>query len=1000
MRGPHFQSWGGEAWGRRYIASVSSTTVPVAQVRRTLRTLRRRAGAIHGLRALWLGLGAAGAIFLAASLVVGPVIPAAGAIALWSVVGATFLGGLAWGLRPLFRLRGDRITRLLARHDARLASMVRSAIELASAPSGAPDLVAAHVAEVEQTLTSLPAREVVPLRDLRAPLPLAGLITALLVMSTMLVSDRAAAGAFALLHPGARDDGGAQLARVATEVQASVRFPAYMGRAPVTLTGAHIELPKGATVVWSMRPTLDVLEATLEVPGGERVRLSRRGDRLTGRFVVRESGALTLTVRDAEGRRLRDATHRTVRILEDTAPTVALSQPATDATVEVAEPVLFAFEAQDDIGLRQVELVVETATGQTIRRALVTLDGEPTYGGTTRLSPVEVGAQPGDELRVRVEATDGDDISGPNIGQSEVRRLIVASDATRRAQSIARLGEVLDAALAALADRLEQPVAEPEDAARARLERVTASTLRYTERLEALAEQPGSLDGSLLREIARRTRRGLTAEERAYVPRLARMARRADLDRGLVTQLEDDSLRFADLLGRARLDDAAAIARELERLRREMTSLLAELRRTESAEARLALMAALRRAQARMRDLGSRLEAITEDVPQEFLNTDALPTDGSESALQSFAQALEEGNLEAAERHLMDFEREIDRMAAALGSAGEALAEARFGPRERAMAEAMDALAGLETEQRQLAQRSEATRREVARRALEAADGEAQNVGRELAERTRRARERLATVPPGTLGPTDQESFERAHQRLADAELAFRNGDLGEARRMLEVAGSDTTQLRRELELSALMFPGRDGRVADAARLLRESAEEVADLSDALDEAIPRLADFVERRQREQLRADAPRQRAAAEAAQRLAERFESQPDGAPLSPDGAREVTESRRAMKEAMRALQRGEPVTAARAQQEAAQRLSELRQRLEENQQQQQRSEGGGEGGSGNPVQRTRVEIPGAERSGSTPLRRRLLDAMRDGFPRGYEDSVRRYYEELLR
>jgi hypothetical protein len=30
----------------------------------------------------------------------------------------------------------------------------------------------------------------------------------------------------------------------------------------------------------------------------------------------------------------------------------------------------------------------------------------------------------------------------------------------------------------------------------------------------------------------------------------------------------------------------------------------------------------------------------------------------------------------------------------------------------------------------------------------------------------------------------------------------------------------------------------------------------------------------------------------------------------------------------------------------------------------------------------------------------MRRRLLDAMREGAPSGYEDAVRRYYEELLR
>ncbi|HJL21794.1 MAG TPA: hypothetical protein RMH80_06145, partial [Polyangiaceae bacterium LLY-WYZ-15_(1-7)] len=99
---------------------------------------------------------------------------------------------------------------------------------------------------------------------------------------------------------------------------------------------------------------------------------------------------------------------------------------------------------------------------------------------------------------------------------------------------------------------------------------------------------------------------------------------------------------------------------------------------------------------------------------------------------------------------------------------------------------------------------------------------------------------------------------------------------------------------------------------------------------------------------------------------------------------------------------ALESGEPVDASQAQNDAARKLTELRERLER-QQQDQQSGGGSGGGEGQaaPDFRQRVEIPGAENDeGPRALRRRLLDAMREGAPRGYEDAVRRYYEELLR
>ncbi|MBJ71707.1 MAG: hypothetical protein CMN31_10260, partial [Sandaracinus sp.] len=975
--------------------------------------LRRRARLLHGLRASWLALGAGAAVFGAASLLAGPVAGWVGAAFAWAGV-AIAVGLALWvGLRPTRGLGGAGAARLLAERDPQLASMARSAVELARTPSGAPELIAAHLAEVDRRLGSVRPADVAPWRWLRAPSPLAGLAFALAVLGLLALSDRASSGAFALLHPGARVDGGVHLADVATDVRAELRFPSYMQRAPKTLEGALIEAPVGTTVEWSMRPRLDIVQASLALEGPEgteRVRLQPgEGGRWSGRFVVRASGPLELQVRDLEGRDLRDATRRSLRAIADRAPRVTLREPTQDLLVELPDPVLLRFEAEDDIGLAAIELVIETATGEQLRRPLESFDEALLHDGFTRISAAEVGARAGDTLKLWIEATDHDDVGGPNVGSSEKRQLTVASESTRRAEALAGLEQVLDGALNALADRLEMPVPEgPEPAARTRRERVLESSQSYADQLEGVAELGlaafggATADPSVLRAMRRRLGRVLASEGRTHGRSLGAYPRRVRADADVVEALEDQALFLADLLGRARLDDAAAIARELEGLRREMASLLAELRRAESEEAREALLGALARARARMRELSQRLAAMSEDVPGEFVNADALPQEEAADALSQLQEAVERGDLEAAERHLLDLEREIDALARALGGAEQEFAEARFGPRERAMAEALDRLAGLEAEQRSLGERSEAVRREAAQRALEAAGGEAGEAAQQLAEQAAAAREALEEIPEDALGPMDAEAFERARQRLVDAEDALGAGDLGEARRMAQAAREDAAQLARDLELSALMFPGRQGQVSRAAREARAASEEVRQLGGALDRAIPRLSDFMEGAQREQLTEDAERQRAAEEAARSLEEAFQDEPDGAPLSPEAAEAVGEARQAMGEAREALESGEPVDASQAQNDAARKLTELRERLER-QQQDQQSGGGSGGGEGQaaPDFRQRVEIPGAENDeGPRALRRRLLDAMREGAPRGYEDAVRRYYEELLR
>ncbi|MBW2463866.1 MAG: hypothetical protein JRH11_19605, partial [Deltaproteobacteria bacterium] len=460
---------------------------------------------------------------------------------------------------------------------------------------------------------------------------------------------------------------------------------------------------------------------------------------------------------------------------------------------------------------------------------------------------------------------------------------------------------------------------------------------------------------------------------------------------------------LADSLSRAQLEDAAAITRELEALRREMVSLLSELRRADSPEARAALLAAIARAQQRMEELAARLAAMSEDVPSDFVNTDALPSEEAKDALTSLAEAVAAGDLDAAEAQLRELERRIDQIAAMLGGGMEGFMEERFGPRERAMAEALDALAGLEAEQGQLARNSADVRRGAAERALEEGGGATQDEAARLGRHAREVGEALDAVAEGARGVADGDALERARQRVRDVADALETEDLGEARRMANEAALDVEDLSRDLEISALMFPGRDGQTAAAAGRARAAAEDLGDLRHELDRAIPRVSEFVDERGRRQMRDDVSVQNRAMSAAEALAEQFEDGPEGSPLSPDAARGLREARDAMERGRAGLGQGDPIEASRAQEEAARRLTELREELEQEQQEQS---GGGSGDNGGgessaPDFREAVQIPGAEEfEGPMAHRRRLLDAMRGGAPRGYEESVRRYYEELLR
>ncbi|MFW6051341.1 MAG: DUF4175 family protein [Myxococcota bacterium] len=988
-------------------------------VDRYLARLRYRAWAVHLLRA---GIAAGGAGALAFALVaaaVGPVTSLAGAGIAWTAVAVSMLVAAGICLRPAWALRGTRAARLLDRRDPALVSAARSAVELAHDPraeQAAPGLIAAHRTRVREALVRIPPAQVVPWSTVRHPVLVMGALGAAVAGVLVAGVDRAASGAYAMLHPDGRSDDGLVVAAVVGGTEARLVFPAHVDRSPVVLRDAQrIEAPQGTTVHYTIRPRVPAEAASLSV-AGRNVRLVPEDDgRFRARFVVRTGGALRIRVQDAEGRWLEDPVRRTVRSLEDRAPRVALRAPESDLTVELEDTVPIAWEATDDVGLRAVELVIRTPSGEDVRRSLLRVPSDEhrqRAQGDGDLTAAEAGARPGDQLEVWVEATDGDMVSGPNTGHSEHRRVAVASEATRRRQAIAEFEETLNLGLAALADRLEREVPSRQTAARERWERVRNSGDTFARALVNLADQAAEADGvggasdpSLYRAIARRVQRGLRREAQAHRQRLAKKAVRARLDGRMVKELEKDALLLSDLLGEARLEDAAAITREIESLRREMVSLVSELRRTESPEARRALRAAISRAEARMQELMGRLAAMGEDVPSDFINAGEMAQRDQEDVLESMRQALDRGDMDEVERQLAELEHRVSSLAEALGGAESEYAQQRFGPRQKAMAEAMDALAGLEAEQRKLAGRTDEVRRRAAEQALKASSALDGKRAKELAEAARKARERLDGVPRQALGSPDGDALMRAKQRLVDSADALEGGDLGEARRMAREAMSEVENLARDLELSALMFPGAEGRMGEAASAARQAAREVRKLRDDVERSIPQMHDFLGDEARHRMRGDADRQERAAEAAERLAQRFAQGPEGQPLSPQAAESMQRARETMQRAREHLRGEEPVDAARTQEDAARRLARLRDELEES----QRSSGGGGGGGGGsngrndgrPDMRKKVRIPGADDNGGPmALRRKLLDAMREEGPADYREAVHKYYQELLR
>jgi hypothetical protein len=989
-----------------------------------LRATRRRAVAAAVLRSTAAALAVGSVGLVVAARVTGPVASPPTAALVWLVIAAACAAVVAAPMRGIRGLAGAGAARLLEPLSAALASQVRTAAELPAAPLGAlgmsTELAEAHVRRTAERLRALPPAQVVPARAFVPPKTVAALLAALAALAVWRLDPVTVAGVWALTHPGTVDARGDARAAVVARVGAILTFPEYLGRNPVRLHDVEsIEVPTGTSVELTVVPRIDARDGQVVV-AGRSLPLGRRSDgSLVGEFVVREGGELRVRLRP-RGRDdwLVDPRPRALRVKADQAPRVDLVAPATDIVVDAGAEVPVQWAVTDDVGIVAVELVVRQPDGSERRSRLAGFardEHRTVASGTEALVPARFDAREGDQLVVSVEATDGDDVTGPHSARSQQRTITVGSAAQRHDQNLEMLEALLGLALGALADRLEAPPPVDDGAATARRRVLADAVAPLLARLEAAADalrrdaRSRRADAARIERLARELRQADTRE--ALLHRAARPPSheaRARADEAVVAALEETVLTLSNLLGRARIEDAATVAHEIEVVRRRIASLLAELRRAESEETRQALLAEIARAEQRMADLARRLASMATQVPSDFVNVDE--TTETAGTLEALREAVERGDLDAAARHLEALTRDVERLTASIASTRDGFVEARFGERERALAAAMDEVAGLTAEQRELARRSGEARRRALERAERAGAGASAAVLRKLEQRAREASDHLRSISPDAFAiPWRRSDLEQARQRVEDVRDALRSGDLAEAARMAEQAAERTDDLARGIAAERTFFGPRNVRWAETMRAAREADRRMRDLAREIPEATTAASDFVDGADREQLRADAPRQRRVREATVALRERIRSGRDGAPESNENVRALEGAADRMQAAERALERGDPRDAARAQEDALRQLEALRDQLEN----EARGGGQGSGGSsgwdasggrwgGSGMARGEVvRIPGADEfRGPAERRRRVLDAMREETPRGWEDAMQRYYQEVLR
>jgi hypothetical protein len=201
------------------------------------------------------------------------------------------------------------------------------------------------------------------------------------------------------------------------------RFPAYTNLEPRTVDpGGDIAAIQGTEVVVKVTPTMATPGGRVLLNETDSAELTRQPDgTLAGSFKVTAEGFYRIELEGPQAEKVNASPKYTIDLLTDLPPSVALAKPGRDTSSTPVEEVFAEVRADDDFGVKQVQMFYSVNGGPEKTIGL--------FGGSRTLTEVtashtiyleELGLKPGDFVSYYAKASDNDGVQGSKTTTSDI----------------------------------------------------------------------------------------------------------------------------------------------------------------------------------------------------------------------------------------------------------------------------------------------------------------------------------------------------------------------------------------------------------------------------------------------------------------------------------------------------------------------------------------------------------------------------------------------------
>ena len=202
-------------------------------------------------------------------------------------------------------------------------------------------------------------------------------------------------------------------------------FPAYTGLAPRKIeNGGDIAVLQGTQVRMRITPTMKAPSGRILVDGGSPVALTPDAGGFIGEITVNKDGFYRVELQGGPENKLVSASPQyTIDVLEDLPPTVSIAKPGRDSIASPIEEFAVEARADDDFGVRQLQLVYSVNGGPEQTKTLIDgTKGKPLaqVSSAHTFYLEELKLTPGDSVSYFARAIDNDGVKGGQSVSSDI----------------------------------------------------------------------------------------------------------------------------------------------------------------------------------------------------------------------------------------------------------------------------------------------------------------------------------------------------------------------------------------------------------------------------------------------------------------------------------------------------------------------------------------------------------------------------------------------------